>query len=330
MRRRVVIVCPNPAPPFAVLDARMLSNSYDVEVVPVGGVPLIDMLWSKIGQADLLLVWFVGRNAVWPIIIAKLRRVPVIAVIGGFEVAWVKELNYGIRPGSLREKILTRLITASSRVLSVSEFSRREALTRFPRCENKFDLVPNAIDTVRFDLPVHESRQGVVSVGAISADTIARKSLKLYVETAAHMPDVKFELVGPATDDVGVEFLQKLPDNLRWVGALYNGALIDRLQRSSVYFQASVYESFCVALAEAMSCGCFPVIANRAALPEVVGLTGTMLDSLTVQSAVEAIRIALRRPESDRAIVRQRIVERYGLSVREARLSRIIGNTISQ
>ena len=41
-----------------------------------------------------------------------------------------------------------------------------------------------------------------------------------------------------------------------------------------MYVQVSAHEGFGCALAEAMLCGCVPVVTDRGAIPEVVGETG--------------------------------------------------------
>lgn len=329
-RPRLAVLSPSPIPSFARQDAQLLSSAFEVEAVAVAGLRSIGRLKAAIGRADAILVWFMGRNALLPILMARARIIPIVSVIGGFEVAWVKALKYGIRPGTLKERVLRRLLIASDAIISVSRFSSEEALRRFPEYESKLVLIPNAVDTALFNMGSHKLRSGVANVGMINRKTIELKSIRLFVETARRMPDVPFTLIGPATDRAAREFVQTLPSNVTWLGRLPHDTIAEKLQTASVYFQASVYESFSVAMAEAMSCGCFPVISNNAALPEVAGPTATVLHDLTPESAEIAIRTALIRPEIEREATRLRIVEHFGTQRRKETLIATIQTVIHQ
>jgi glycosyltransferase involved in cell wall biosynthesis len=328
----VVVVSPSPVPSFVRQDAEILSSSFDVETLAVAGLGLgsVGRVQAAIRRADAVLIWFLGRNALLSIILARSRNIPVVAVIGGFEVAWVKAFKHGVRPGSLKEGILRRMLAASDVIISVSHFSREEARKRFPKFGSKLMLIPNAVDTTHFHLGSRAHRTGVVSVGAINRGTIDYKSIRLYVETARRMPDISFTLIGSAVDLAAQEFVRSVPSNMQWLGEIRHDAISERLQAASVYFQASVYESFCVALAEAMSCGCFPVISNCTALPEVAGTAATVLRDLTPESAEIAIRTALGKPDSEREVARRRIVEHYGIGMRRELLCSTIQKVIDQ
>jgi glycosyltransferase involved in cell wall biosynthesis len=222
------------------------------------------------------------------------------------------------------------MIAGASKIVSVSEFSFAEALSRYDAYKSKFVVIPNAVDTDRFAMPKAATRQGVVTVGLVSGVTIRRKSLQVFAGAARRMPDVNFTLIGKVVDREGQEFVDSLPPNVFAAGRLSDEALVSRLQASSVYFQASVHEAFCVAMAEAMSCGCFPVISNYAALPEVAGPTATVLKALTPESAEIAIRTALSKPDSERETARRRIVEHYGIESRRELLCSTIQTVIDQ
>ncbi len=328
-RTRITLVTPRVIPPFARQDADLLSQSFEVEIFPVFGPQSVGSLRESIKKSDVVLIWFLGRHAPWAILLARLMKIPILSVIGGFEVAWVDSLSYGIKPRSWKEHVVRWMIAQSRLVLSVSMFSKCEAESRFPRFSGKFRLVPNAVDTARFNMPANGRRGGVISVGAINQETIGRKSWHLLADVAKRLPDVHFSIIGTAGDSAGRDFVRSLPSNVTWHGYLTTEQLIQELQEASVYVQPSVHEAFCVALAEAMSCGCFPVVSNLAALPEVVEGTGTLLRSLSADALVDAIQSALNRPESERATIRDRIVANYGTEKRARTLEATISEILS-
>ena len=77
------------------------------------------------------------------------------------------------------------------------------------------------------------------------------------------------------------------------IGFLPHDSLIEYYQKAKVYCQLSYRESFGVSLAEAMLCGCVPVVTSKAALPEVVGDTGYYVPYGDPKATSEAITKAL-------------------------------------
>lgn len=323
-RPKVIIVAPRVAASFVSQDADLLSPQFDTSLISVRGVSSLARLYTAVRSADAIVMWFVGRHSIPTTMLARTFGVPLVTVIGGFEVAWVPELMYGIRPGSMKEHILERIVSASTLVLSVSEYSYKDAVARFPGQSHRFMVIPNAVDTNRFTPPEAGKRQGVISVGVINKETIGRKSWGLFVDTARELGDIPFKMIGPANDFEGKALVQSLPSNVTWLGELGHAEIVAHLQSASVYLQLSVYESFCLALAEGMSCGCFPVVSDRAALPEVIGQVGEIDSTLTAKSVSAKVLSALSRPDSQRTAVRTRILRNYSLDIRQERLSQML------
>ena len=83
-----------------------------------------------------------------------------------------------------------------------------------------------------------------------------------------------------------------------------------------------MYESFGIAPAESMLCGCIPVVTNNAALPEVVGDTGFYSPYVNEKATAEVIKEALKSDKGKEA--RERIENMFPLEKREERLVEII------
>jgi glycosyltransferase involved in cell wall biosynthesis len=110
--------------------------------------------------------------------------------------------------------------------------------------------------------------------------------------------------------------------NVKFTGYLRHEVLLPHYQKAKVYCQLSTHESFGVALAEAMSCSCVPVVTRKYALPEVVGDTGFYVPYNHPKATPEAIRKAL---ESDKGMqARERVNRHFSLKTRERKLIREI------
>jgi len=326
---RIVVIAPRVAATFIRQDAMLLGSVFETELFLYQGPELLRRLSKSIAHADAVVIWFAGRHAGPAVFLARRYRKPVIQIVGGYEAAWIPEIGYGINPRSLRASLLRWVLRRSHRILAVSRVTEAGIRRVAPEVAGKIRLVYNGVDTSRFSFNENAPRAGVLSVGIIAASTLDIKGWRLFRDTAANMPGIPFTAVGPAVDRTGQEFVAHCPPNLHWLGELTGADLLRQFQSASVYFQGSRHESFSMALAESMACGCVPVASRYGALPEVAGELGFYLDELTPASATRAIGAALQAPASHRIHSRQRMIENFDAEIRRQSLCAQVEEVLS-
>ena len=326
---RILLVSPGVVASFVRQDFEFLAGEFAASLFIYQGARSLPALRRAVAGADAVVIWFAGRHAVPAVAMARARRIPVATIVGGYEVAWVPEISYGNRPGTLRHRLVRWIFRASDLVLTVSQASHDETRRAVPERTSGFKLIYNAVDSESFDFCETTDRETILTVGFIGRQTIAKKGFGLFWETAASMPDLDFVAVGPATDEDAKRLTANCPPNLTWTGPLQGEDLVRRFQSARVYFQGSWHESFSLATAEAMACGCIPVVSRMGALPEVAGDTGVYIEALTPEAAAAAIRTALALPDTHRAAARQRIVEHFGAERRQRELCAAIREMIA-
>jgi glycosyltransferase involved in cell wall biosynthesis len=325
----VAIVCPRVVATFTRQDLAILQSEFDASLFPFEGITSLRRLRQEIHSSDAVIIWFAGRHAGPAIWFARQREIPVITIVGGYEAVWIPEIHYGIPVRSIRGRILRWVLKYSNAVVAVSEATKRGLSARHPEVMPKTTRISNAVDTRSFRPGAEGNRQGVLSVGIINHTTVKVKGWRLFWETAARLPDVPFIAVGPAVDREGRDLVSRHPPNLLWLGGRYGENLVQQYQAAAVYFQGSVHESFSLALAESMSCGCIPVVSRNGALPEVAGDIGYYLEELSVEAAVTAIIEALKASPEKRVAARQRIVAHFDYQRRCEALCRLVRETIA-
>jgi len=330
IRPRVLIVCPRVVATFTRQDLSILKSQFEATLLPFQGITSLPGLRREIGSSDAVVIWFAGRHAGPAVWFARRFGVPVVTILGGYETIWIPEIHYGVLPRSFRGRVLRWVLKHSDRIVVVSEASERGLSSHYPEVTPKTKRISNAVDTNYFQSGAENNRQGVLCVGVINRTTLRVKGWRLFWEAASSLPKVPFVAVGPAVDNAGRDLVSRRPPNLLWLGALYGEELVRQYQTASVYFQGSMHESFSLALAESMACGCIPVVSRNGALPEVAGDVGYYLDDLSLESAVKAITEALQAPQERRMAARQRIVEHFDYERRREALCGLVRETVAR
>lgn len=310
--------------PFVSTDAILLSDLFVIVPFAYRGKMDLIRLFRTLRSCDLSLSWFALGHATAAVQLSRLLGKPSAVIVGGWDVAAMPEIGYGaMRNASRRWKTRWALRRADA-VLAVSEANRKEALQWVDR---GISVVPLAID-IEFFSPGH-TREDLVATGASvrNETTFLTKGLDVFFEVARGLPDVRFLLFGRHSSDWAERLRRIAPPNLEVGGWLSREELREVLRRARVYAQLSAHESFGMTLAEAMACGCVPVVSDRGALPEVVDGAGTVVPYGDPEAAARAIRGALET--GDGLLARERIVTAFPRARRRELLASVLRGLVA-
>src|SRR2546427_8911463 len=196
-------------------------------------------------------------------------RVPLIVTVHDLAVLRHSEaFNRWTRTYSPR--VVPTVLRAARRVISVSDFTRRELVELLGVPDEKIRVVPNAVgDEFTREGPA-EAGDYVLAVGTLEP----RKNLERLVE-AVGTTDRELRVVG-ARGWGGVEVRG---NGVRWLGEVGDAELA-RLYRGAVCVAyPSLYEGFGIPVLEAMACGA-PVVTTRGtAMEEGADGAAVLVDS---------------------------------------------------
>lgn len=308
---------------FVHQDYEILSRHFDVEKVQYRKLGDAFRVAYSIPRSDLVFSWFASGHSFLSVMLSRIFRKKCVVVAGGYDVAFIPELGYGqYAQGWMKRKYTDLALENADAVIAVSQYTRKEVLKKAkPR---RLEVVYNGVDTTKFH-PKGEKEDLVLTVASGSTNAIKLKGLDAFVEAARLLPNVRFLIVGVHGDALNI-LKSKCPENVEILGRVSEYDLIECYQRAKVYCQLSYVESFGMALAEAMACGCVPVVTDRGALPEVVGDTGFYVPYGDERATAEAIKMALvsERP------TRERIERLFGVKERELRLVALIKELLDE
>jgi len=276
--------------------------------------------------ADVFFIWFAGPHAYWTIRFINKFPVRSIVVVGGNEVAKVEEIEYGSVLDTDKAKKVRFVLRSADRILTVSECNNSEIIA----CDK--DLKPvtvyNGVDVGKFSPENDEKKRCVLTVGYIDRSTLKKKWLDTFVKAAKYLQDIDFYLVGKCTDDSIDQLRSFATENVHFIGFITDDELLELYRQTKVYCQLSRHESFGVALAEAMSCECVPVVTKNGALLEVVGDIGFFVPYDDPQTTAKVIIKAMDSNNGRKA--RDRIVNVFDIKIRKEKISRIIDEMMGE
>lgn len=310
-------------PAFVKNDIELLKKYFDVKLF-LFAFKKIFSLPFQIQYSDIVFIWFADYYAFITTLFARIIRKPIVIVTGGYDLANVKEVKYGLMQYSIFRRMVRYILCHASKVLAVSEFNKRE-IERYVEIDTAV-VMYNSVD-VNYFVPIGNKENIVLTVTSCGNwERIRLKGSDMFTESARFLPNVKFFVVG--LWGTALKKLQKIaPPNVTLIGYLSQDELIAYYQKAKVYCQLSYYESCGIALEEAMSCGCVPVVTNRGALPEVVGDTGFVTKYGEIDEIVEAIKQSLNDDKKGME-GRKRVIENFSLEKREKELKEVIQGLI--
>ena len=311
---------------FIEKDAEILASRHEVSHFAFDRLRCdLRSLTLLMKKNDIVFNWFCGIHALTSNLIAKITGKFSVTVIGGYEVAKVDQINYGQFTQGQHSFITKIGLKLSSLILTVSKYSQKEAIENAKIHKNKVKLIYHGFSENVFKRDTTIKKKDLVlTIGNIHKGSAIKKGLELFIKSAQYLPEVQFILVGQDLDGTKKKLEKLCPPNVTLSGGIWGHNLAKICNEAKVYVQASIHESFGCSVAEAMLCGCLPVVSKRTALPEVVGNVGLYIEKLTpVELAIQigrGLKIAQKR-ESE---VIDRIRSRFPYSVREQKLLQVI------
>jgi phosphatidylinositol alpha-1,6-mannosyltransferase len=189
--------------------------------------------------------------------------------------------HHHLDPGWLNSVIERRVIEGSERVITVSEFSRRELVETLGVNPERIEVVPNGIDRRFAPGPGHDVRRrhglGEAPVALFLGGLKPRKNLAVLLqawrEVAGARPEARLLIAGTGPLEAGLQRLAVslgLGDRVVFAGRVAEADKVAYYNAADLFVSPSSLEGFGFTVGEAMSCGLPVVVSDRGALPELV------------------------------------------------------------
>jgi glycosyltransferase involved in cell wall biosynthesis len=179
----------------------------------------------------------------------------------------------------------------------------------------------------------------MLTISHLTRDNVERKRLLDVVRTAAELRErhsqLRLVIVGGYEDGMALVEAEiarlDLHDMVTLAGRISAEEKRRLLQGASVYFQPSQYESFGVAIAEAMACGT-PVVSNAVgAVPDVLGDAGVLLgpEATPAEFAAAVLELSARGSGTQAKRGRERVVKKFSYEARKEFIAETIQDVLT-
>jgi glycosyltransferase involved in cell wall biosynthesis len=294
-------------------------------------------LIRNIYSAAIIVCQFAGYHSLLPVLFAKLFHKPCLIVVGGTDCVSLPSINYGnlrkviLRWFTLKSlKYATRIISPSISLIE-SEYTYTD--TDYPgqgfryfdkSITTPYSVINNGIDTSHFQQVagiVRKSDEFLTICTYINKRNFFLKGLDLFIEMARYFPEHNFTIIGRVAPGFSVPH----PANLSLTEYVPNESLPAKMSEFTYYCQLSMSEGFGVALAEAMACGCVPIVSKVGIMDFIVGNSGFILERHDRDLLMTVIRKALDADtESLSQSARIRVVELFNAQIRKSALLQLM------
>lgn len=332
--------------PFVQKDIDFLSKTYEVISPPEyqwtqkSKTPLLMLkhLWWLLRhqrKAKATLIMFGGYWALFPALLGRIFRRPVMIILGGTDCVSFPPLNYGgLRKPAQRRvihwayRLATRLLPVDASLVEsdysydpASPYPKQGFRYFFPKLKTPHTVIHNGFRPDFFQ-PDYSKKvpNTVITVANIYSDAAFKlKGIDRMIALAEAFPECSFTMVGMQPEMKAR--LGQLPSNLEMVPFLPQAEFLPLLQRTEFYLQLSITEGFPNALCEGMLCGCIPIGSKVAAIPMIIANTGFVIErsDLDVVRArfAEILRTTAAERQALAQAARARIQTHYTLAQRE-------------
>ena len=204
----------------------------------------------------------------------------------------------------LLKKIMPRSITESTKILTISENSKKEIVEILNVNPNKISIAYPGYDKNEFKVITDNSitqslkklnlnKPFIFYLGTLEPRKNLERVIKAYASIGNYVKTHDLVLAGSIgwKSESLFKLIEhyKLQDNIKILGYISQTEKVALYNKATCFIFPSIYEGFGMPVLEAMACGCPVITSNTSSLPEVVGKAGLMVDPYNIDEISSSI-----------------------------------------
>ena len=202
--------------------------------------------------------------------------------------------------------LIPKIVKSSRKIVTVSEFSKKEIISILNVPEEKVEVVYNAVsEKFKYNSSI-EKENYILAVSSLDP----RKNFKnlILAFKNLNLKDYKLKIVGSENkvfSNTEIKNLIKETPNVEFTGYVSDDKLIKLYQQAKLFVYPSLYEGFGIPPLEAMACGTPVVVSNVASLPEVCGDAVYYVNPYDIHDIARGIETVLKDEELQKELIQK-------------------------
>lgn len=281
-------------------------------------------LLFNIRKFDVVYIWFADYHSFLPTMFAKYFKKKSLLVIGGYDVAEFKELNYGSMTSPMRKWMTLYSFRNATLCIPVVEELEQKVLQICPKART--ETIHTGYE-FKLDGAVNLNTKRAKSILTVSITANYQrfmiKGLDRFSELATLLPQYTFIIIG--IQESAKNLFKPKPENLILLPPVKQEKLTKYYLEASYYAQFSRSEGLPNAVCEAMVYGCIPLGVNAGGIGTAMGNFGLLVEEWNAQEVANFIKSS--DSVVDRQSISDAIIHKFDLEKRVQKLNRVINKT---
>lgn len=279
-------------------------------------------------KTQIFITQFAGYQSYLPGLFSRLFKKKSLIILGGSDCVSFPSFNYGNFNKKLLGNFTRWSYNHSTHLAPVAEqlikgewnYYSNDGLMQgvkvfAPKAKINYKVIPYGYPADKFKRTDDKIENSFLMVGFLNKANYFRKGVDLIIELAKNKPEYQFTIIGG--DETNLPAID-IPKNITFYKSVSYDELQQYYSRSKYYLQISICEGFPSALCEAMLCECIPIVSDVAAMPEIVGDTGYILNKRSAEDFIALIdAIAEDKSTKSGEAARKRIMSHYPVDKRQ-------------
>ena len=263
----------------------------------------------------MIYCWFADYHSLLPAVFSKIAGKRFYIVLGGYDVTYLEEFNYGSFNKKFRGSCARYSMRSATLNLPVARALGIMARSRAGDIRVK--VIPTGDDPEIY-LPSHDKEDVIVTVSLTKNwQRFMIKGIDRFIDLARKLPAMQFVIIGMSKE--GEKCVSEKSENLLILPTISHEDLVAWYGKARFYAQFSRSEGLPNAVCEAMLRNCIPLGTNVGGIPEAMGDAGIVLDDWDADAMAEKIRTCANQDVlANRA--REHIIQNYHTERREQEL----------
>ena len=201
--------------------------------------------------------------------------------------------------------LVPRILQSSRKIITVSNFSKREILKHYKIEENKVDVIYNAVSKEFTPSKKENYEKYILGVSSQSK----HKNFDMLIKSFNKIKDkdLKLYIIGEKNRNLNNILTKehKLNSDVIFTGRVSDQELAELYSNAVCFVFPSLYEGFGIPPLEAMACGCPIAVSNVASLPEVCRDAALYFDPLDMEDIAAKILKVVQNNDMKKTLIRK-------------------------